>query len=229
MKQNVESIPPDQVEQTVLPEGAAPLPSPPWAKLAIAFCPQPWQGSGMRLVLALLLGSTVVFPQDTWNGLRFGMTEDEARSALQGRALRGANNAADEPSNKGDRYTPIDVTDVQVGEDLKGIANLVFSRATKRLEQIVVTIRFQESASPNLRDINRRVLIDQLSSRYDNPVVRYFCPGKDCTSIWIQGGQVIKMTSLRKGAVGFRGAEYYIEDVFIIEYGPAPPKRPDDL
>src|SRR6478752_4889335 len=84
--------------------------------------------------------------QTTWAGLKFGMTEQEARSALKGRAI--VDSRHDHHSSNQDIYAPFKVKDVNVS-GVSGNAEVFFSSSTKRLVKVNLTMSSQGSLTEN--------------------------------------------------------------------------------
>jgi hypothetical protein len=86
------------------------------------------------LLLALFTSATA---QTTWGGLRFGMTESEAKAALKTRSVRDVHKNPDSQPAGDDHsvYAAFEISDVAVN-DFRGQASLLFSAETKRLQQV---------------------------------------------------------------------------------------------
>src|SRR6266567_1246728 len=108
--------------------------------------------------------------QATWGGLRFGMTEGEAKAGLKTRVVKDIrNDPAQQPAGEVDSvYAAFKVTGV-VLNDFKGSASLLFSATTKRLEQVNVSLK------TTAVEVAHEWLVTELSQKYGKPVVEFTC------------------------------------------------------
>ena len=150
--------------------------------------------------MMLAVGCGVLMAQETWGGLKFGMTEGEAQSALKSRATKTIRDAASEQPVGSDLYAAIQVTDVKVS-DLPGKANLLFDAKTKKLAQINVSLLLDGSSmSIGSRMAYNSIIPESLSAKYGKPLIDFTCPGYgiSCSAKWKDGKQVISLTILRE-------------------------------
>lgn len=134
----------------------------------------------MRLLLLTLSATLAIqstFAQTTWGGLTFGMTELQAKKALAGRALR-TSDADRQPQDK-TSYSPFYVEITLLGS--KGEANIVFTRATKRLCQVYTVFK-------RPFDINR--FERELRAKYGEPASMEE-GGQMLTMVWKANNQRI--------------------------------------
>jgi hypothetical protein len=129
------------------------------------------------------------------------MTEAETQEALKGRTTRSIReDKHEQPLNPPGAYAPIQVTDVKV-EVLSGSANLIFSEQTKRLIEVYVSFKLDQSDSPTSRAGYATSLQDSLTKKYGKPLLDYHCDatGIVCTATWQTAEQEIELRAIRSG------------------------------
>jgi hypothetical protein len=142
--------------------------------------------SAANVFLLLLAFASATFAQSTWGGLRFGMTEAEARTTLNGRNIRPT--PADEKLESGTLVNPF-IVDATFGST-SGYATPAFSKTTKRLVQVNLTFELDSVEH----------LISQLSVKYGNPIKAYKCDSAAqdfCSATWKTANQGIGLTVMK--------------------------------
>jgi hypothetical protein len=119
-----------------------------------------------KLTLALMILSVALSAQETWDGLRFGMTEAEVKAVLGARAVKPK---TDELKGKSNRYEGFIVNDLKIGE-FHGSADLKFDRATKRLLAIFIVTTQDEQRSQSDLLADARFLYEDYLKKYGKPV-----------------------------------------------------------
>jgi hypothetical protein len=183
------------------------------------FCQNGRKMRTIVLLLSLLSGTLLLHAQQTWNGLRFGMTEAEAKLALQGKMIPMG--PKDQPEEPRDFYYGGHVDGLEL-EGLHGDAALRFNKKSKRL--VFVSLLFttknpEEEQSPTVGRIR-----DDFVKKYGSPTLsRGFGPeGCDerisdkCVLIFHGAGQTITVTFLvytshEVVSTSFVGVEVYYE------------------
>jgi hypothetical protein len=134
--------------------------------------------------------------QTTWGGLRFGMTETEARAGLKNRVVKDVHKDQDAQPAGDDHlvYAAFQVMGVAVN-DFKGSATLLFSSANKRLEQVNVYLEVK-GTDANI-ELASMSLVRELSQKYGKPVVDVSCDDlMMCEGTWRSRGQAIQLMSI---------------------------------
>lgn len=154
-----------------------------WPKMRKAFV----------LSFALFSGTLLLPAQQTWNGLRFGMTEAEVKIALKGTMIPAG--PKDQPDEPMDFYYGGRVENLTL-EGLPGGAGLAFNKKSKKLVFVLVTFipkKLQEQ-SPTVGRIR-----DDFVKKYGSPALsRGFGPegcderiSDSCHLIFHNAGQSI--------------------------------------
>jgi hypothetical protein len=126
-----------------------------------------------RILIALAIAlcmTSLATAQTTWRGLRFGMTEAEARIAL---------NAVRQPSKGGDKPKEPGVSVIVQIETIPGIAILSFDAKTKGLCRIFIQLDPKDLSSDIDKRVSESAIITSLENKYgepfrtvDNPLTR---------------------------------------------------------
>jgi hypothetical protein len=173
----------------------------------------------------LVLTALPLFGQATWGGLRFGMTEAEAKAVLKGRVVATGN----PPGTQ--MYTPLKMPSVTVGS-AKGMGTLGFNVKTKTLQRIWLDFsRYDKDGSADISEdetVTRITaygyILQSLLERYGRPVNETgYCPTQDeltayfvrnppgtikCTRLWRESHQAIRMELSVPGKSLFLDIEY---------------------
>jgi|SRR5665213_3090682 len=172
----------------------------------------------ITILSTLFLLPGLLVAQQTWNGLRFGMTEAEAKIALKGKML--PTRPEDQPEGQWDFYYGGHVDGLEL-EGLHGDADLRFNKKTKRLVfvSLLFTPKTPGEQSPTVGRIR-----DDFVKKYGSPTLsRGFGPeGCDerisdkCVLIFHSTGQTITVTFLVwtshvVESTSFAGVEVYYE------------------
>ncbi len=149
------------------------------------------------LATAVLLCATAVSQTITWGGLRFGMTENEAKSLLKERATRPTpeETAADRPSPGTTRvnYTAWIVRGISLHQ-YHGTASLAFGFKTKKLEAVYLMLDPPEEAVAGV--VGWTAIKDELSAKYNQPVASH-CGSDTCEFTWqTSSAGIVKMDIL---------------------------------
>jgi hypothetical protein len=147
----------------------------------------------IEATVLLVLLCTSAGAQTTWGGLRFGMTEAQARAGLKTRVVKDVHKDPDaQPADQDSSvYAGFQVTSVAVN-DFKGSATLLFSTTNKRLEQVNVNLEVKGTeAYIKLAGMS---LVRELSQKYGKPVVDFSCDDlMMCEGTWRSSGQAIQL------------------------------------
>lgn len=178
-----------------------------------------------RTFAFLALTTLPLFGQATWGGLRYGMTEAEAKAVLKGRVVSTGN----PPGTQ--MYTPLKMPSVTVGS-AKGMGTLSFNVKTKTLQRIWLDFsrHDKDSSADSSQDetvtkITTYGYISQsLLEKYGRPVnATGYCPTQDeltehfvrnppviikCTRLWRESHQTIRMELSVPGKSLFLAIEY---------------------
>ncbi len=133
--------------------------------------------------LLITLGASVLSAQQTWGGLRFGMSEADAMVVLKGRLKRRAAS----PEAKGGLYEPFERFRVTVGrgdKPLQGLGRLAFETASKQFQRITMLFEFGDGKANDAAIESRAAAYDvirqQMLEKYGRPaVIEGRCPTGD--------------------------------------------------
>ena len=149
-----------------------------------------------HLVLFVIL-SMPAMAQETWGGLRFGMTEQEALIALKGRSVGDIKkNKGAQPYQDNSWYAAFRVTDVVVNE-LRGSADLRFNSLAKTLQMVAVNLEGLAYLDRPIRAASTKGIEQSLAQKYGTPKQERKCGPVGgaiyCTTVWENASQEIRL------------------------------------
>jgi hypothetical protein len=165
---------------------------------------------------ACMTATTVCYAQETWGGLRFGMTEIQVRSALKSRKLKLLG-LEEQPSTKS-LYSIVAVRETSV-EGFDGSAIPLFDKTSRRLSKIDLLLKLENTDSIN-KALAYTSLKESLVKKYGAPASSTGCEKADadaalviysCTMLFRSSGQSVSMTatiSVTEGIPLFIGVFY---------------------
>jgi hypothetical protein len=160
--------------------------------------------------LALCLFALIATPQETWKGLKFGMTVAEAQKILDGYTMERFPEA-DELSTIAHRLTPDYILDGQEYKiSLHFEPRLLFGKDTGKLEKVELKLKLEWPSDMNWLSflvIASKEIYAQLKNKYGTPTEEQgLCPldsarivhggnlaAHNCDATWRSSGQVIDM------------------------------------
>lgn len=145
-----------------------------------------------KLLVGLLL-ATITFAQQTWSGLRFGMSQAEVRAALKEKW------SAPLPEDKlspGTRFVLGGLVRGIEVDGLSGDASLLFCDDGKRLCEVTIVLNPRKD-KPDM-DVQYEFLRADLAKKYGAPISGARCPAdSSCDTIFRSEGQAITLNSYR--------------------------------
>jgi hypothetical protein len=151
-------------------------------------------------ILALTFFCLPIMAQETWGGLRFGMTEQEVLSALKGRLVGDIKkNTGAQPYQDNSWYNAFRVTDVVVN-GLRGSADIGFNALEHTLQMVAVNFGGLAYLDRPIRAASTKGIEQSLAQKYGTPKQERKClpigkDGKDvfCTTVWETAGQEVRL------------------------------------
>lgn len=146
----------------------------------------------LQIFLVMLAIASLVGAQETWRGLRFGMTEAEVKAAAP--AARVERLESPGPGALPFAYSMTAMKMPTTIEDVFGNARLLFDKRTHRLAAISIILEMDGMATRDRASAVKRIL-EALENKYGEP----FRTEKEIMGpafAWRSKGQIIEFTTL---------------------------------